>query len=307
MSRTDIKSSTSYDQYWDEFDNIYIDFALEYTQQLLTLHISLVAFSEFPSNFPPGLIIPILAHQYKIYDDECRRRGLEPEPEMAMLVGMDETLRQLASQPLDAFQTKISQIFISLHALSRWGKKLDYREFPDFERILITQHVITVCSFAEGFYSNVVRYLATRPPYPFNTWKRLQRGQRRTTSMTNTELLDKYIFEQGQGDFNKKLRILQQTHNISLSITSAQNDDLKDLFLVRNHLVHNAGRVGKFFMDNNTRWSTLNHSDLVPLETNEIESLIDTLIDIVVEIYRSCSLQLLGKTTTQLVWGSHRM
>ncbi|MEL6601724.1 MAG: hypothetical protein AAFP20_00680 [Cyanobacteria bacterium J06614_10] len=307
MPRNDIEPTTSYDQNWDDFDHIYIDFALEYSQQLLTLYISLGTFSQFPNNLPPGLIIPILAHRYKAQDDERDRRGLELEPEAAQFIAsLDKKTREIASKPLDDFQTKISLLFESIYSLSRWGKKLDYTDFPDFERVILTQHIITVCSFAEGFYSNTVRYLADKPPYPFKAWKTISK-KAKNSSKTDQELLDVYLFDKSGGNFTEKLSTLEQTHGISLNITEEQKKALSDLFLVRNFLVHNAGRATKFFITNANRWGTINHGELVPLEHQEIEELIDILIDAIVEIYRSCSITLLGKAESQLVWGSKRM
>ena len=41
---------------WDSFDNIYIDFAMEYSQQMLTYCLSRELLSNFPKNMPPNIL-----------------------------------------------------------------------------------------------------------------------------------------------------------------------------------------------------------------------------------------------------------
>ena len=317
VPRTDIEPATSYDQNWDDFDHLYIDFALQYTQQLLTLHISSGAFESFPRNLPPVLIVPILARRYKIFADEKIRRGTAPDPEFERFAGMDAHFRMIAAEPLDEFQTRIAHLFESIYALSRWGKKLDYTEFPDFERVLLTQHVITVCSFAEGFYSNAVRYLAKRPPYPFTSWqqqngtrnsrhaKKQSRHDKKQTSAA--ELFDKYLFDMGRGIFNDKLIAFERAHGVALALSSKQKEEIRNLFLLRNHLVHNAGRGGELIRSESTRWTGVKNGDLLSFGLQEVKDMIDELIDVIAAIYTTCSLKLLGKTPLQLVFGPKRV
>lgn len=288
VPRTDIEPTAPYDQRWDEFDHIYIDFALEYTQQLLTLHISSGAFASFPNNLPPGLMVPILARRYKVLADERIQRGLALDPEFEPFADMDAQFRMIAAEPLNGFQIRIGHLFESIYALSRWGKKLDYTEFPDFGRVLLTQHVITVCSFAEGFCSNAVRYLARRPPYPFKSWQQQNAGRNSQHSKrpkSEAELFDKYLFNMGHGNFNDKLTAFERAHRVALALSSKQQAEVRNLFLLRNHLVHNAGRGSELIRSESTRWTAVKNGDLLTFGPQEVEEMIDELINVIAAIY----------------------
>lgn len=307
MPRTDLEPSTFYDQHWDAFDNIYIDFALEYTQQLFTHELSLKVFESFPINLPPGLIIPIMAKRYAIHEDERIRRKLPPNDDVEVPEGFDEFAREVAKEELDEFQERVWKLFEGVYALSRWGKKMDYTEFPDFERVLLTQHVITVCSFAEGFCANVLRFFAKKPPFPFSAWKKANIQRKKIRRSSEDELFEAYLYEMGKGDLISKIKVFEKSHGTTFSFAAPHEGSVKDLFLLRNHLVHNSGRASELLMKKSTRWSTIQNDQEIPMDPSGVEEMVDDLVDVVAEIYRACSLQLLGKQATQLMFGPHRV
>jgi len=46
---------------WDDYDKVYIVFAMEYSRQMFTHALAIELLNEFPKNLPEYLLVPIFA------------------------------------------------------------------------------------------------------------------------------------------------------------------------------------------------------------------------------------------------------
>jgi hypothetical protein len=286
---------------WDPFDNIYIDFAMQYSQQMLTYTLARELFFNFPMNMPPHILMPIMAKRYEILTQEMQRRGVEPE----LLFDADEAMvREIAYISLTPEQHRIRCAFEGVYGLARFGKKIPEFEFPQFERILISQNIVVICSFAEGFFSNTIRFLCSVRSKPLTIWEK-RRG-RKVAGMSSSQKVDQFVFEMGYGSIDKKIERIETEFDFQISSSQSEREKVAELFLMRDCIVHNAGLVSKAYKESGMAPKHLNVGDEMDLQEQPVEDLIDTLVDVVIAVYRSVSLQILKKPADRLMYGAHR-
>lgn len=285
---------------WDPFDEIYIEFAMECSQQILTYTLAHEALANFPANMPRHILDPIMAKKLVESDDELRRRGIKPIYPLSEDPDEDR-IREAADTVLTPEQERIRYAFNGVYAVARYGKKIPEFKYPDFERVLIKQNVVTICSFAEGFISNTIRFLCPICPDPYNNWEKRQRRQRLPEE--ETDRLERYIYEMGFGSINKKIERIETEYDIQISASESQRNKVGELFLIRNCIVHNAGLVSKAYKESGKAPNNLNVGDELDLTEQATEVLIDALIDVVTDVYRSISLQILKKPLERLMFG----
>ena len=177
-------------------------------------------------------------------------------------------------------------------------------EFPQFDRFLISQNIVVICAFAEGFLSNALRILCKSISDPFKQWKAKQDDK--VKSMNESEILDQYVFEITYGAFDKILRRIENEFQFNIQASGTERKKIARLFLIRNCIVHNADLVSKFYKKRCEGTDNLAIGDEVPLPEAETEDLLDTLVDVVVAIYRSISIDLLKKPAERLMYGCYR-
>jgi hypothetical protein len=177
-------------------------------------------------------------------------------------------------------------------------------EFPAFERVLISQNVIVICSFAEGFIQKTIRVLSDNRPAAFQAWERAKGGK--LASVSPPERLEKYLFELGIGSIEKKLDRMGTEFGITLPITPPQRKTVEELFLFRNCLVHNAGRVSAQFKNSGAVAAHVQVGDEVELKDEQTEGMLDVLVDALTVVYRTVAVQVLNKPADRLMFGPHR-
>lgn len=286
---------------WDSFDNIYIDFAMEYSQQMLTYCLSRELLSNFPKNMPPNILGPIMAKRLEVLNNEMKRRGQKQESYSKI---DEEFIKDIASIDLTPEQHRIRCAFEGVYGLARFGKKIHEFEFPQFERILIHQNIIVICSFAEGFFANVIRYLCEVNQNPLTEWDN-QKGKK-NNGMTPSQKIDQFAFEMGQGNILKKINRIQKNFNVQFSLSKSVSEKISELFLIRNCIVHNAGLISQVYKDNSTINTDIIVGDEIELQDEIIEDLLDTLVDVIITVYRKISTIILKKTEDKLMYGAYR-
>jgi hypothetical protein len=204
---------------WDDFDHAYIEFAMEYSQQMLTHTLGVELLSNFPSNLPEYILTPIVAKRHQLLAAEMRRRGMAPDPEYAA----DDAFFNLAAKvELTEEQHRIRCAYEGLYAVARYGKKMPEMEFPQFGRFLVAQNVVVICAFAEGFIANTIRRLCSARPAPFDRWK--NKKNNKIVGLDESDVLEQFIFEMGYGSFEKKLSRIERN---SISEYQRQNPTVR--------------------------------------------------------------------------------
>lgn len=290
-----------YSDQWDDFDHVYIEFALEYSQQMLTYTLGVELLSEFPKNLPGYILIPILAKRDQLLAVEMHRRGIASDPQY---VADDAFFKLAAKVELTEQQHRIRCAYEGLYALARYGKKIPEMEFPQFGRFLMAQNVVVVCAFAEGFLANSIRRLCSARPAPFDSWK--NRTSNKLVGLDESDVLEQFIFEMGYGSFEKKLGRVERIFGFKVPTPESDRAKIAELFLIRNCLVHNAGLVSKAYKQRGTHRHALSVGDEMPLPENAIEELIDTLVDAVAAVYQSVAVDVLKRAPESLMFGPHR-
>ena len=290
-----------YSDQWDEFDHAYIDFAIEYSRQMLAYTLGIEFLSDFPKNLPQDILIPIVAKRHQVLSAETRRRGIPPVPEYAV---DDAFFKFVSSVELTEEQHRIRCAYEGLYHVARYGKKMAEMEFPQFDRFLVAQNVVVICAFAEGFLANTIRTLCVANPTPFDRWKKERDSK--FTDLTKSDVLEQFIFELGYGSFEKKLNRIEQRFSFRIPTPKSDREKICELFLIRNCLVHNAGLVSQAYKQWGMARSTLSVGDEIPLPADATEELLDTLVDTVAVIYRSVSVNVLKKSPDRLMFGPHR-
>jgi hypothetical protein len=290
-----------YSDQWDDFDQAYIEFAIEYSQQMFTYTLGFKLLSDFPKNLPEYILAPIVAMRHQVLAAEMLRRGIDQAPEDA---AEDAHLKLAASVDLTEEQHRILCAYESLHVLARYGKKMPEMQYPQFNRFLVAQNVVVICAFAEGFLANTLRKLCSARQVPFQQWKK--RKKRKLSGLSDSDVLDQFVFEMGYGSFEKKLSKIEQ--EFTLRVPTPQRDRVKieELFLIRNCLVHNSGLVSKAYKQRGMNRNALSIGDEMPLPEDSTEELIDTLVDSVAVIYRSVAVDVLRRSPDSLMFGPHR-
>lgn len=286
---------------WDDLDNAYIEFALEYSQQMVTYTLGVELLSDFPKNLPHDILVPIIAKRHEAISAVMKSNGIEPDYEHASENGFFE---EAAKIKLTSEQHRIRCAYEGLYSLARFGKKMPEMEFPQFERFLVSQNIVVVCAFAEGFLSNALRILCEIFPNPFEQWSDKQSDKLK--GMNESEMLDRYVFEITHGAFDKSLRRIENEFQFNIQASEDMRKKTSKLFLIRNCIVHNAGLVNKFYKQRCEGTDNLAIGDEVPLPETETEDLLDTLVDEVEAIYRSISIDLLKKPAEKLMYGAYR-
>ncbi|MEX1096271.1 MAG: hypothetical protein WED34_09495 [Planctomycetales bacterium] len=288
---------------WAPYDTMYVDFAMEYSQQMLTYTLAREAFRDFPKNLPPHIIVPIIAKRWRVLDNEIRRRGIPIES--PSLEDMDDPeLIAAAEGEMTKEQHRIRCAFEGVYALARFGKKIPEMEFPAFERVLISQNIIAICSFAEGFIQKTIRVLSDHRPAAFQAWERAKASE--LAGSNPSERLEKYLFRLGMGSIEKKLDKMGTEFGVSLPISPAQRKTVGELFLLRNCIVHNAGRVSTQFKNSGAVAAHVQVGDEVELRDEQIEGMLDVLVDVLTVVYRTVAVQVLNKPADRLMFGPHR-
>jgi len=282
---------------WDRYDNVYIDFALEYTQQQLIANLAEELLSEYPSNIPSDLLEPIIAKRYDALTKEMESRDITP---IYLSPATNHSISKIASKDLTPRQERIRVAFESLHSLARYGRKIPAPGFPEFQKVLLSQTIISICSLAEGFFSNTVRILVDTQPDVLDRWE--AQKDHSVKNMSRSRKLDRYIYELGRGRFNKQIHRLAKVFDFSVSLSDSDRDSVTELFLIRNCLVHNAGRVSRPYKDSGRAPSHLEIGDELDLTTKHTEYLTDNLVDLITELYRSVSIDVLGKGPENLMY-----
>ena len=59
---------------WDELDNAYIEFAMEYSRQMLTYTLGVELLSDFPKNLPQHILMPIIAKRQEVIKEVMKSR-----------------------------------------------------------------------------------------------------------------------------------------------------------------------------------------------------------------------------------------
>jgi len=291
----------SYSDQWDDFDHAYIDFVMEYTQQMLTYTLGVELLSDFPNKLPDYILTPIVAKRHQVLEAEMRRRGMTPNPDFAA----DDAFFELAaSVELTKEQHRIRCAYEGLYVVARYGKKMPEMEFPQFRRFLVAQNVVVICAFAEGFLANTIRRLCSVGSTPFDQWKRKKKGK--LAGINESDMFEQFIFEMGYGSFEKKLRRIEQEFGFQVSTSKADRKKIGELFLIRNCMVHNSGLVSKAYKQRGMNRHSLSVGDEMPLPEEETEELIDILVDSVTAIYRSVAVNVLKRSAETLMFGPHR-
>lgn len=290
-----------YSDQWDDFDHAYIDFAMEYSQQMLTYTLSVELLSDFPKNLPDYILTPIVARRHRVLAAEMRRRGMTANPDFAA----DDSFFELAaSVELTEEQHRIRCAYEGLYAVARYGKKMPEMEFPQFRRFLVAQNVVVICAFAEGFLANTIRRLCSVDFTPFDQWK--SKRKEKLAGINESDMFEQFIFEMGYGSFEKKLSRIEQEFGFQVSTSKADRTKIRELFLIRNCMVHNASLVSKVYKQRGMNRHSLSVGDGMPLPEEETEELIDILVDSVTAIYRSVAVNVLKRSAETLMFGSHR-
>lgn len=290
-----------YSDQWDDFDHAYIEFALEYSQQMLTYTLGVELLSDFPKNLPDYILTPIVAKKHQLLAAEMRRRGTASDPQYAA----DDAFFKLAAKvELTEQQHRIRCAYEGLYALARYGKKMPEMEFPQFGRFLVSQNIVVVCAFAEGFLANSIRRLCSARPAAFDSWKNRKRSK--LVGLDEPDVLEQFIFEMGYGSFDKKLGRIEKEFGFKVPTPESERAKIGELFLIRNCLVHNAGLVSKAYKQCGTHHHALAVGAEMPLPEDAIEELIDTLVDAVAAVYHSVAIDVLKRASESLVFGPHR-
>jgi hypothetical protein len=290
-----------YSDQWDDFDHAYIEFAMEYSQQMLTYTLGVELLSDFPKNLPEHILSPIVAKRHQVLAAEMRRRGIAADSRYAA----DDAFFNLAVKvDLTEEQHRIRCAYEGLYAVARYGKKMPEMEFPQFGRFLVAQNVVVVCAFAEGFLANTIRRLCAARPAPFDSWK--NRKSSKLAGLDESEVIEQFIFEMGYGSFEKKMCRLESEFGFQVPTPESDRAKIAELFLIRNCMVHNAGLVSKAYKQRGMQRQTLSMGDEMPLPENATEELIDTLVDAVATVYKSVAVDVLHRHPESLMFGPHR-
>lgn len=292
-----------YDQDWCAYDDIYIDFTIQYTQLMLGYVIKKGIFFSFPYNLPPYHLFPTLELKTKALRDEMIRRGIDTS-------GVDSEIPKDILYSLNSYtvedmtkeQQLVSALFNSFMSMSRYGLKMEEHTFPDFENIHIAQNLISICSISEGFIVSCLSYLMLKDTtYIGSRYSNNQMGK------DINKAIDKAVFSLTKGSFVKNLEAIENTLNISVGLEKKWKYKLQDLFLIRNLYVHNNGVVNGHFRKMSNNYKNADQDSKLLLNESEVEDMLDILTDTMYLFYKATSLTCLNKQEKELVKGSTPM
>ncbi|WP_421323987.1 hypothetical protein [Aeromonas sp. 604176] len=292
-----------YDKDWCAYDEIYINFTIQYTQLMLGYVINKGVFSSFPYNLPPYHLFPTLGLKAKVLRDEMIRRGLDTTTIDAEFTNdILESLNNYTIENMTNEQQLVSALFNSFMSMSRYGLKMGEHTFPDFENIHIAQNLISICSISEGFIVSSLSYLMLKSKIPLNN-----QHPKEKIKTNDHETIDKMVFNLTKGSFVKNLEAIEHALDIVIGLEQKFKNKLQDLFLIRNLYVHNNGIVNGHFRKMTNNYKEAVQGAKLLLNENEVEDMLDTLTDTVYRFYKITSLTCLNKQEKQLVKGATPM
>ena len=251
---------------WDDFDQVYINFEIGYHQELLTKILALEYFDDFPDNLPLHLIIPQIARRHEDLTASMKENG--EDPGQGFPANEDAFYKEVASIPMSSRQKYFGIAYLGIYHMARFYKKMPEMEYPQFDRFLLSQSIVVICAYAEGFIANTLRKLCEFRPGPYDLWK--TKRKKKISNFSKSEVLEWFVFEMGFGGFDKKINRIEDEFEFKFPISKEDRDKIKELFLIRNCIVHNAGLVSKAYKQAGITGVDMHVGDEVSLSEDRI-------------------------------------
>jgi hypothetical protein len=264
-------------------------------------------FKDFPKNLPKDIKGPVFRKLEEIFDmfpSSSNNRGridknVRRKRESENMAGSSK--KQSKSDDYVAGQATAEILMLMTNMLAIDGT-IDFKKI-DFQRLQLSQELVMHYSHFEGILADSLRTMCSVRPELMKRKKTVEMEEVLSCGSWDgvvNMLTEKFVRDIGWESLEKRIGIFDDLFNLKAQIDKEERRIIKEVDLIRNLIVHNAGKASQEYITLR-RTKDLKVGDYIPLDSDYLQLVSSTLNVIASEIYIEISKEYFGKKEEEAI------
>ena len=300
---------------WTDYRRVFLNYQQTVTQNRIISLLTNQILRNFPENLPKDIGVParqalnqIIANMVKAKENKIEEINVPELGEIKFRIGYrrdEKGLNKFSLQMEDlkdenqrekVLETKLAiEMFGLISCAIGRKEKIDFKNF-DFQRFNSFQSLIMHFSSFEGILADSIRVICSTRPEVMKKKRTIEWDE--VLSVDSMQeligiLTDKFVREIGWQSLEERVNTFRELFGLEINLTNEEISTLKKVDLIRNLIVHNAGKANSEYLKLEPT-QNLKIGDYIPISSEFLEHAAVSLQFIACDIYLEISKKYFG-------------